>query len=121
MAYPKIEEMTDRQLLEELVKDKRKNEILGYIEIALLVIALIMIGIVIYKYVPLIRESLAQAKQLMSDLDAARKQIDDLVASLNDGTMEELKQVIETLNDGSLEEMKQLIERMNRVFGMFGG
>ncbi len=95
----KIEEMSDRELLEELLKEKRKNQILRYIGCAILLAVAIFIYVEAMKYIPMIRDFVDRSNKLMAELEETSNQINGMVDSLNDGTIEKLKEMIDKLSE----------------------
>ncbi len=84
-----IEEMSDRELLEELLKEKRRNQIA----------TVIFIYVQAMKYIPMIKDFVERSNKLMAELEETGNQINGLVDSLNDGTIDKLKEMIVKLND----------------------
>lgn len=115
----KIEEMSDRELLEELVREKRFNDVAQWIAVGLVVALLVFIYIQIGKYAPLFSDLINRANQLMSDLENTSSQVNELVASVNDGSIEKLKNIIDQLNDGSIDKLKELIENLSSIMSLF--
>lgn len=94
-----IEEMSDRELLEELLKEKRRNQIIRYIELSILIATVIFIYVQAMKYIPMIKDFIDRSNKLMAELEETGNQINGLVDSLNDGTIDKLKEMIVKLND----------------------
>ncbi len=115
----KIEEMSDRELLEELVKEKRINDLVQWIAIGLVVALLIFIYVQIQKYMPILTDLVNRSNQLMSDLENTSSQINELIASVDDGSIEKLKNIIDQLNDGSIDKLKELIGDLSNIMSLF--
>ena len=95
----KIEEMSDRELLVELLKEKRRNQVLRYIGLAILLAAVVYVYVQVTKYIPMIKDFVDRSNKLMSELDETSNQINGMIDSLNDGTIEKLKEMIDKLNE----------------------
>ena len=95
----RIEEMSDRELLEELLKEKRRNQIIRCIKLAVLIAAALFIYVEAMKYIPMIKDFVDRSNKLMAELEETGNQINGLVDSLNDGTIDKLKEIIDKLND----------------------
>ena len=96
-----IEEMSDRELLEELVAAKRRDQIIEYIKWGVIAVFL------------------DASNTLINDLEATNQQINDVMGQLNDGSLEQLKELLNSMNDGSIDKLKELIEKLNSILGVF--
>ncbi len=94
----KIEEMNDRELLEELLKEKRRNQVIRYIELAVLIAAAVFVYVQASKYVPMIKDFADRSNKLMTELEKTSSEIDGMIDSLNDGTIDKMKEMIDKLD-----------------------
>ena len=114
-----IEEMSDRELLEELVAAKRRDQIIEYIKWGVIAVFIISIYAMIARYIPQIKAFLDASNTLINDLEATNQQINDVMGQLNDGSLEQLKELLNSMNDGSIDKLKELIEKLNSILGVF--
>ena len=74
-----IEEMSDRELLEELVAAKRRDQIIEYIKWGVIAVFIISIYAMIARYIPQIKAFLDASNTLINDLEATNQQINDVI------------------------------------------
>ncbi len=101
-----INEMSDHELLMELVVDKRRRDKLRYVKIAFYGIICLFIVYLGFKYVPKIKELVDSYKQIAAKYDALADElqgtsgkINELASQFSDGTIEKMKSLVGTLSD----------------------
>ena len=79
----RIEEMSDRELLEELLKEKRRNQIIRCIELAILIAAVVFIYIEAQKYIPMIKDFVERSNGTIDKLKEMIVKLNDLMKIFN--------------------------------------
>ncbi|MCR4633702.1 MAG: hypothetical protein K5648_06210 [Erysipelotrichaceae bacterium] len=109
----KIDEMSDHELLRELVEEKRRNDIIQWAILLLVVFISVFTYVQARRYVPVVTDLIDRANVLMTDLEANSKQVEEVFNSLNDGSIDEFKAVMGQFNDGSIDQFKTVVEKLN--------
>ncbi len=90
----KIEEMSDREILEELLKDKRRNDIISYIRLGILAVVIIAIIIIANTYVPKIIEFSNRLNSLLGELETTGNMVQEIAENIDVETIDSLKDMI---------------------------
>ena len=98
-------EMSDHELLMELVKEKRRNDKIRYVRYAVYVLILLAVGILAGIYVPKVVAVIKRYNQFMDQMQGLSDKVGSVV---NDGTI------------GLLESMKSVMEKLQDLLGRFG-
>ncbi|MBQ2583758.1 MAG: hypothetical protein II568_01155 [Erysipelotrichaceae bacterium] len=109
----KIDEMSDHELLRELVEEKRRNDIIQWAILLLVVFIAVFTYIQVRRYMPMVTDLVDRANVLMVDLEANSKQVEEVFNSLNDGSIDQFKGVMQQFNDGSIEQFKNVVDQLN--------
>ena len=111
-----IEEMTDRELLMELVEDKRKEQRYRAIKLWTLIALVLLIGITGYVYLrPAIRSaqeisaSLKEVTAFLSANESVVKSVEELANQLD----------VSKINDiaSAMKELEPIIQALGKLFG----
>lgn len=112
----RLEEMSERELLEELVAEKRQQETLRWIGWGLRLVVVIAIAVLLAIYLPPViayfRQLAALVEQVKSTLEQLKTTADQLQSALNgvtQGSSDALREAAERLN-----------ELLNGLKGLFG-
>lgn len=98
-------EMSDHELLMELVKEKRRNDRIRYVRYAvygLILLAVIVIGAI---YIPKIVAVINRYNRFMEQMEGLNEKVSSVV---NDGTVD------------LLDSVKEAMEKIQGLFGKFG-
>ncbi len=120
-----VEEMTDRELLEELVKEKRLQETLRRIRIGIGAAIAVAVAILLAIYLPPViryfrqlNETIQQvrrvAEQAGASLDSVRAAAEQVTASL-DG----MRQEIVSIESSGAAALQNAAERLNELLNSF--
>ena len=99
------ENMSDHELLMELVEEKRKNDIRRYIRYGIDAVIVIVIAVIAYIYVPKIVEMVNRYNSLMNQVKEIGNEVEGFTSSFDPQT---------------LEDLKELIEKLQKLFSSFG-
>jgi len=95
----RIEEMSDHELLMELIEDKRRNDKIRFIIYAVFAtIAVLIIGVMLV-YIPRMIQFMNQYKALMEDLENATNSIKDLKDSLDFDSLSGVQDMISKVQE----------------------
>lgn len=110
-----IEEMSDHEMLVELLREKRRAETLRYVKISVYAAIIITIGILCAIYLPPIiayfrklNETVQQIQQAMQQVQSATDSVRDTVAGIGESGADALREASEKLNE--------LLEKVPRFF-----
>lgn len=130
-----IEDMTEKELLGEIVRNQRKNGIFLLITAASGLIAAALMLFLVCSVVPKAEETLDRidvlvenSNSMLEQADTSLKEIEDMINSIND-LVEENKEVVNsTLKsiDGlnidalnrSIKNLKDVVEPLTKLFGL---
>ncbi|MBQ6334763.1 MAG: hypothetical protein IJI46_06835 [Erysipelotrichaceae bacterium] len=107
-----IEEMSDHELLMELVAEKRRQDKLRYLKYAFYGLIGLAFVVLCYIYVPKIVEMYKAYKQMVD-------KVNELTSQLQ-GTSDKINSLIDDVSDGTIEKLKSLVDVLNSVLGRFG-
>ena len=95
----RIEEMSDHELLMELIEDKRRNDKIRFIIYAVFAtLAVLIIGVMLV-YIPRMIQFMDQYKALMEDLENATNSIKDLKDSLDFDSLSGVQDMISKVQE----------------------
>lgn len=95
----RIEEMSDHELLMELIEDKRRNDKIRFIIYAVFAtLAVLIIGVMLV-YIPRMIQFMNQYKALMEDLENATNSIKDLKDSLDFDSLSGVQDMISKVQE----------------------
>ena len=100
-----IEEMSDHEILMELIREKRRNDKIRNVKYgiyALIGLALIVLGCI---YIPKIMALIEKYNRIIDEMDETRQTIEQFVNSFGTDTGEKIK---------------EMVEGLNKLFGKFG-
>jgi predicted PurR-regulated permease PerM len=130
-----LENMSDRELLEELVKEKRRNDILRYVSYAFYAIIMILILVMYFKYAPIIKQMIEDYNQIVKTVNDFSSSIQKITDSINPETFEKINQISESFDPATFEKIKEFsdsfdpedfkklkdfVEKFQKLFGAFG-
>ena len=104
-----LEEMSERELLIELVEDKRKLEKLQYVKYALLIIFGVVLLVMLYSFFNKVTTSMETFEKAVVELQESSKQISEMIDNAN--IPENSKEI-----QGYIDYIKQLLN----MFGVSG-
>ena len=107
---PAVETMTDRAILEELLREKRRSETMRWIKIAVTVLVLILLAVLLFKIVPGIIQFFRNINDTMEQLRGGMDQIRE--------TADGLKQSISGWSTNGLETIKEAAEKLGDLLNM---
>ena len=115
----KIEEMSDHELLMELVAEKRRNDKLRFVRYgiyALIAVFVIAVGMMWY---PKIKTMVGQYNELMNGYHELMDGYQDLMGRLA-GMDERISDFMGTFETDFGGKLKDLMEKINALMGRFG-
>ena len=130
-----LENMSDRELLEELVKEKRRNDILRYVSYAFYAIIMILILVMYFKYAPIIKQMIEDYNQIVKTVNDFSSSIQKITDSIDPETFEKINQISESFDPATFEKIKEFsdsfdpedfkklkdfVEKFQKLFGAFG-
>lgn len=130
-----LENMSDRELLEELVKEKRRNDILRYVSYAFYAIVMIFILVLYFKYAPIIKQMIEDYNQIVKTVNDFSTSIQQITNSINPETFEKINAISESFDPSTFEKIKEFsdsfdpedfkrlkdfVEKFQKLFGAFG-
>ena len=93
-----IEQMTDHEMIVELMKDKRKRDSLRTVKTICIIAVVAVLAVGAVMYVPKIISVINEAKGLMVKVNELSDKAGGVFDKLGDGTIEQLKSMIESLS-----------------------
>lgn len=94
----KIEQMTDHEMMVELMNDKRRRDLYRTIKIICAVLVIAAVVVIAIMYVPKIITLVNEEKSLMAKVNELSEKAGGVFDSLGDGTMQQLKDMVESLS-----------------------
>ena len=98
MLFRNIDEMSDRELLEELVKEKRRLQIWRYVKIIFFIIAVIVITHYARIYVPQIIDYVKKIKENVDYLNDTVTEIRRQLDTFENGTSDAIQKIQDFLS-----------------------
>ena len=92
-----LDSMSDRELLLELVKEKRRNDILRYVSYAFYAIIMILILIMYFKYAPMIKKMIDDYNMIIGKANELSESINAITQSFDPKTIESFKRFLNHL------------------------
>lgn len=107
-----VEEMTDREILVELLAEKRKNDILRYVRYF---VYAVLCAVVVYFYLKFAREF----KEIVDSFHQIQSQVDSFQEQFNNisGSFEEISS---SFDPEAIKEIQQLAEKLQSILSRFG-
>ncbi len=130
-----LDSMSDRELLLELVKEKRRNDILRYVSYAFYAVIIILILIMYFKYAPMIKKMIDDYNMIIGKANELSESINAITQSFDPKTIESFKQISESFDPSTFEKikefsdsfdpqdfvkLKEFVEKFQKLFGAFG-
>lgn len=110
-----IEEMTDHEMLTELLREKRREENWRYVKLGVYALIIVAIAILCAIYLPPViayfrrlNESIQQIQQALQQLQNTTDSVKSTVAELGESGAEALHSAVDKLNE--------LLEKVSRIF-----
>ena len=94
----KISEMSEHEMLEELMKDKRRRDVFDRIKIATAGVVIIVLVVLAVIYVPKAITLINQGRELAGKINGLVDQTSGVMDKLGDGTIDRLRETIEALS-----------------------
>ena len=100
-----IEEMSDHELLMELVAEKRRNDRIRYVKYGVYGIIFLGVAVLCFIYVPKIVAFYNRVNAVMEQLDAATNSV---------------KRVSDSISTETIEAFNSVVEAIRQLLGRFG-
>jgi len=92
-----INEMSDHELLMELVEEKRRNDKIRCIKYGIYAVLALIVIILCIKYIPMIVDMVNRYNALMEQLEQTNTSINQLVDSVGEDTGAKLKELVDSI------------------------
>lgn len=99
--YKKVTMMSERELLEELVEDKRKKDRIRWIKYALLAIVILVAGYYIYTTLSRVMEVVNQYNGMMQEINQNVESFKEYFDGDGQQTMEGLQNILQQIEEFS--------------------
>ena len=106
----KIEEMSNRELMEELVADKRRQQTLEVVLIAVVLAAAIFVGIKVNAYIQEINNFISTADQALQQVSSYTAMFDSLGE-----VSEKVNDLADAFDPDTFEQIKSMMNRINTL------
>ena len=93
----KIEEMSDHEILVELLEDKRRNDKNRYIKYGIYAAIALVIIVLLIIYVPKVVAFINKYNQVLNDLQETNDKINEFFNTVGEGTAEKFKEITDAL------------------------
>ena len=103
--------MTDHELLEELVLQGRRAERMSRIKICLVVVLLLLVAILALVYVPKIMAPIRQLNESMNEIRGAMEKAQTILNEFDGETIDKFKQTMESLSETS-QQTRALMQKL---------
>lgn len=110
--HKEIESMSDHELLQELVRQGRRNERESNIKTAVIAALLLVIIILALVYIPKIMAPIRQLNENMDQIKQTMGRLQEFADSLGSDTAEKLRRTIDGLNE-TTEQAKEMFAKLN--------
>lgn len=131
--HKQTENMSEHELLEELVRQGKRREMIEQIKLGVVSILLLTIIVLAFVYIPRILEPMRQVSQSMEQVEQAAEEAKRVLSSFDEKTVDQIKQTMESLNetsqqvrvlmdklkDSGLDKLQSTIESLNNSLGSF--
>ena len=101
----KVEEMTDRELLMELVIDRRRQAIMRYVRMAIWLVVIVAAVALLYKYMPILTAYTKQIRVVFGDVKVISEKGVEIVNGLDEETIDNINKLVS--------ELKKILEALN--------
>ncbi len=102
-----IEDMSDRELLEELIAEKRRADKVRYVKYAVWAVILIALAYLLYRYLPPVIKTVQEIRQ-------ATQQIEQELGKLNDN-IESIRGTVDGIRQSGSDALERAIEKLNSL------
>ncbi|MBQ1575374.1 MAG: hypothetical protein IIZ83_00305 [Oscillospiraceae bacterium] len=103
--------MTDHELLEELVLQGRRAERMSRIKICLVVVLLLLVAILALVYIPKIMAPIRQLNESMNEIRGAMEKAQTILNEFDGETIDKFKQTMESLSETS-QQTRALMQKL---------
>ncbi len=110
--HKEIESMSDHELLQELVRQGRRNERESNIKTAVIAALLLVIIILALVYIPKIMAPIRQLNENMDQIKQTMGRLQEFADSLGSDTAEKLRRTLDGLNE-TTEQAKEMFAKLN--------
>lgn len=131
--HKQTENMSERELLEELVRQGKRREMIEQIKLCVTSVLLLTIIVLAFVYIPRILEPMRQVSQSMEQVEQAAEEAKRVLSNFDEKTVDQIKQTMESLNetsqqvrvlmdklkDSGLDKLQSTIESLNDSLGSF--
>ena len=122
-----FENMTEREMLIQLMEDKQRRDKMRYVKIALIAVVLILLIVFAVKYiVPMagyVKEIDQSMVTIQSEVDAMKSQAEslmsDMQSKLDSVDLDELKGISEKLDGIDFSALSEIIEKFGNLVNKF--
>ena len=94
-----IEEMSDHEILMELIKEKRRNDILRYINYGLVAIVSVFVAVECSIYIPKIMAFMDKYNQVLDTLNETSASIKRISDSISTDTIDAFNNLVSGISD----------------------
>ena len=101
-----ISQMSDHELLMELIADKRRQDKLRYVKYGIVAVILVAVIVELFIYVPKVLETINYYKGIIVEAEE---------------TMNMVNEVVSGIPEGLAQKINDLVESLNKFFGIIGG
>ena len=105
------ENMTDHELLEELVLQGRRAEKMGRIKICLVAVLLLLVAVLALVYIPKIMAPIRQLNESMNEIRGAVEKTQTFLDAFDEETIDNFKQTMESLSETS-QQTRALMQKL---------
>lgn len=106
-----VQEMTDREILEELLADKRRQDTLRRVRLAVYAALAVALAVLLAKYLP-------PAIRYFRELDETLQQVRQATEQVN-AALERVRQTIAGIEEGGAAALQDAADRLNELIGGF--
>ena len=103
--------MTDHELLEELVLQGRRAERMSRIKICLVVVLLLLVAILALVYIPKIMAPIRQLNESMNEIRGTMEKAQTILNEFDGETIDKFKQTMESLSETS-QQTRALMQKL---------
>lgn len=103
--------MTDHELLEELVLQGRRAERLNRIKICLVAVLLLLVAILALVYIPKIMAPIRQLNESMNEIRGTMEKAQTILGEFDEKTIDNFKQTMESVGETS-QQARALLEKL---------
>ena len=120
MEKPRLELMSDHEMLMELVAEKRRQDTVRTVKLCIYLILAAVVCVLLFIYVPRIIEAYRSAK---ATLNQSKEITDKLQSTFSKVDFEKMQSTLEKMDfdelQQSLETVRSFLNRLQTIFGGF--